>query len=1002
MIGGLEEAPLFARRGDVVGMMPLGLITAASWMRNGMSLTWPKRFSRTPRAQTGRRRRHRTDPRIKRTSLGMGFRWLPFLVVLLVGETSFAQQFHRQSFEANDTRLKLGLTNGQIELLEQNVIEDKPHSGKRAERIFVRVTSGDFALVEYAIEPAMIIEELEISAFVSASRAGTQIQARVVLPGEIDPETGKPQVTLLTGSGYDTTERYRKLVISRLDKLLARQQQLLQAQRGRAVDVRGAYVDQVVFNIMSGLGEYEVRFDDIVVGPIVPRINGADADPAKKDSNDQQVPLNLRGEDGQKPHAMVPEVSDRNQLLRAEIRSEQLFVGSKVFFPRGMVRTQAPLRVFRETGMNLVFEPFPIAGPVVDEAAALNLLLVPMLPLLSPNGGGGVSFANHADVASTFNNQSIFFYVGGPLDRSTLPSVQATVAALRDRDRAGDRILTGDVAEDVRDYSRKLDMVGTAKFPLMTSLSVQGYQQWVRDRKTLALPGTFVWSWIQTHPPREFVRLAYGHDIDERPLDNPTGPHPQQIRMLTYATLAQGSRGLVFTSDRWLGESVKGRARTLGLALLNSELTLIEPFIADGTLLPYGTTSNPNIGVAYFKHNGGRGVLAIAYWKDPSAQMVMGQSAVNNLQFIVRGAPESSQAFEISPAEVRGVKRQRQPGGILVTLDEFDTAAFVVLTPDAKLFANYQELVQQTAEQATTWQHELAEIELSSTETTNARLQTTGHPSRDATPFITESRKLLAEAKAALAQKDYRTAYTLNQRSMRYARELQLSHWKQAVKDPSLAVSSPFSVSFYTLPEHYAFLDAIERSAFSRNQLPSGDFEIEGSLDAAGWSYDPHTDEDLEASALLIPASAKKGGRVLELRVASKSEEPPATLDATKVTITSSPVRVEAGQIVRITGMIRVPANITGSVDGAMVWDSLGGESLALRFTKMADWKEFELSRPVRESGELRLNLVMTGLGTVELDDLSIELANPVAAPVAERPTAERSTAERPTAERGR
>jgi hypothetical protein len=371
--------------------------------------------------------------------------------------------------------------------------------------------------------------------------------------------------------------------------------------------------------------------------------------------------------------------------------------------------------------------------------------------------------------------------------------------------------------------------------------------------------------------------------------------------------------------------------------------------------------------------------------------LVVGQSSVNNLQFIVRGAPESSQAFEISPVEVRGVKRQRQPGGIMVTIDEFDTVAFVVLTPDAKLFANYQELVQQTAEQAATWQHEMAEIELSNTETTNARLQTTGHPSKDATPFLTASRKQLSDAKEALDHKDYRTSYTLDLRSMRYARELQYSHWKEAVKDSNLAVVSPYAVCFHTLPEHYAFIDTMERSGFSRNLLPSGDFEIEGSLDAAGWSYDPHMDEGIEASALLIPAFQKKGGRALELRVESKSPEPPTSLDATRVTIKSSPVPVEAGQIVRIKGMIRVPTDITGSPDGAMIWDSLGGEPLALRFVNsVKDWKPFALVRPVHETGELRLHMVMTGLGTIELDDLIIELSNPVASPVAARPTIER------------
>jgi hypothetical protein len=898
--------------------------------------------------------------------------------------TAAGQQFHRQSFESNETLLKLGLTNGQVELLEHAVVEDRPHSGQRAERLGIRVTSGDFALVEYTIDPTLIIEELEISAFVNASRPGTIIQAHVVLPREKDPKTDQPIVTLLSGTTYDANDRYRKLVISRLDKLLARQQQLLQNELGRAVDVRGAYVDQVVFNVMSGLGEYEVRIDDIVIGPIVPRTKANDepvsASPSAPMTGQASnpVPLPLRGVDGQLPFAMRPGVADRVDKLRGEIVAEQLLVGKKPFLPRGMARTTAPLRVFHETGMNLVVEPFPVAKPVIEEAQALNLLLMPALPM-SAGTGPNQGFTAAAEAAATFDDQSVFFYVGGPLDRSTLPATQAAVTTLRNQELAADRLLTADVSEGIRDYSRKLDMVGAARFPLLSSLDITSYQRWVSSRKGLVVPGTFFWTWIQTHPPREFVRLAYGHDLDDHPFTTPVGPTPTQIRLLTYASLAAGSRGLLFTSDRWLGESAKGRARTLGLALLNTELTLIEPFIADGNPPIVRPTSNPNIEVAVFKHTGGRGVLALAYWKDPSAQCVLSSSAANNVQFIVPGAAESAQAFEISPTDVRGAKRRREVGGTLVAIDEFDSAAFVVLTTDAKLFANYQEMVLQVAKSSATWMEELSRIELEATESTDARLEEVGHRPTESVKLIGEARKYLNEAKTLLDASDFRGSYLASSRSLRNTRELQSIAWKKAVGKTS-PTASVFTASYHSLPEHYRMKTLTEETSFSSNMLRGGSFDEGGTLDEAGWSYDPHVTDDAIPSAMLIPARA---GKSLEIKV-EPAGEPPFVLENTRVQIASPPVKVEAGQIIRIEGKIKIPKDITASVDGAMVWDSLGGEALALRFTRSTAGESFEIVRPVRESGEVRLHLVMTGLGSCEFDDLSMKLASPkmqVAAP---------------------
>ena len=110
--------------------------------------------------------------------------------------TAFAQRIHRQTFETESTSLRLGLIqDGQVQLLEHGLVTDIIHSGEKAERLVVRITSGSFCPVEYTVPQSLVFDELNISAWVYVNRPGTQLLARVVLPKVIDPDTGKPAVT---------------------------------------------------------------------------------------------------------------------------------------------------------------------------------------------------------------------------------------------------------------------------------------------------------------------------------------------------------------------------------------------------------------------------------------------------------------------------------------------------------------------------------------------------------------------------------------------------------------------------------------------------------------------------------------------------------------------------------------------------------------------------------------------------------------------------------------
>ena len=79
------------------------------------------------------------------------------------------------------------------------------------------------------------------------------------------------------------------------------------------------------------------------------------------------------------------------------------------------------------------------------------------------------------------------------------------------------------------------------------------------------------------------------------------------------------------------------------------------------------------------------------------------------------------------------------------------------------------------------------------------------------------------------------------------------------------------------------------------------------------------------------------------------------------------------GTLVQVSGWVCIPEAITASPDGALMYDSAGGEPLAIRLTEPDVWKKYTVYRRVPASGTIKLTLALTGVGTVYFDDIRIE-----------------------------
>ena len=89
--------------------------------------------------------------------------------------------------------------------------------------------------------------------------------------------------------------------------------------------------------------------------------------------------------------------------------------------------------------------------------------------------------------------------------------------------------------------------------------------------------------------------------------------------------------------------------------------------------------------------------------------------------------------------------------------------------------------------------------------------------------------------------------------------------------------------------------------------------------------------------------------------------------------INSPSVRLPPGTLVRISTWMSLPGTITTSVDGALFYDSAGGEPLAVRQTDSISWRKYTLYRRVPSSGTIHVTLALTGIGTAYFDDVRIE-----------------------------
>ena len=859
-------------------------------------------------------------------------------------------------------------------LAHQRVLNAEQTNTVEQVRLETREAGTPFRM-EFPLKPAAVLDELTGSLSFHAPTPGWTLAFRVVFPHLVDPGTGKTVSILVPGDASTDAAGTRRLSCRTSDAILQEKIVLLRAHLKRAFLPRDLYVDRLVLQGVLPGGESVLELDELRISPLVD-VQSVDTAEALGD-NDAAVER------------------------RVDFRLDRLYVDGRAVFPRILPYQGESLSGLKQLGMSVVWVPQADDAALLAAVQRQGLWATAAPPL--PKSTQGQQLDDAAAGLLPFDTKTapiLFWMLGTRINEQQKSAVSAWSAQVEEADRQLRRPLAGDVADDERYFSRYLGMVGISRHVVGSSFPLDDYGTWLSQRRGFARPGSHCWTWVQVEP----LFQRHGNHSHQ----SPTTLEPEQIRHQVYAALMAGYRGIGYWTTQPLDATDPlTRERRLALAILNQELALLEPWLATSSSIATATVESavvagaakpPQLGTTLFSvtprdasvpvnHPDAlttavlrtdHGTLLLMQAKDSALQHCPGRMAVQNVSLIVPGGDETALAVEISTTRIATVsesQRKRVAGGMRISLPEVDQTASVLITSNHRLIEELRRQVTKLQQpNAEAWT-ELARLKWNRTFEVDQQLRKQQVELADASGALAAARRLIDQAQTALTNSDWHTARLSSRNAMQLVRIVQRSHWDSAVRELSSPVSSPYTMSFQTLPDHWHLVEQLGRSRLRAdvNLVSSGGFEETDTFLKSGWRHEQADIPGVQAEAELYP-EGQRSRYSLRLRAhpVVGNQPLPVSLQQPAVTVVSPAMPVYAGQLVHISGWAKLSRPLQAGLDGAMIYDSILGKAGALRFREKQDWRRFELLREVTTSQDMTVTFALASLGEIQIDDLKI------------------------------
>ncbi|MFK7819809.1 MAG: hypothetical protein AB8G99_13900, partial [Planctomycetaceae bacterium] len=702
--------------------------------------------------------------------------------------------------------------------------------------------------LEYALPPARPFDELSLSLRIKSNQEGLRLAARVVFVDHLNPRTGRPLTAEIRGDIYRSGGKQQELRCKLDGNSIAKVLQELRNQTSLRLNAPGhTYIDRAVVFCDLNPGACEITLEDLKFGPII-------------------APSRLATPSGSfiQP-ASQSQVSTQSPVSRAEMRLGQIQVDGRTFFPRMAIWHKGEsVEVLKAAGINTVLIPDAANRELVHQlkSSGMHCIAVP------PSPGEG---------EPSFSKDVLFWYLGTRIpsgDQKRLVNWSKWLRTFDDQRRP----IMADVTGSERMFSRHVGLLGLSRPVLGTSISLRDYRNTLQQRKMLAQPGMFTWTWIQADAPTAHAKRS----------GTPYVVEPEQLRLQTYAAISAGSKAIGYWNTDPLNTDRPGDVeQRLMTQQLNLELSLIEDWLSAGQLTgnvtceagvtasaratsaaqqafmenrlrksgrtsAVGKSRRTNVEAAIF--SSAEGQLLLPVWYSQSAQYVPGELVAENLSFVVHVPEAERNAWLVTTTGMRRLETQMQGGGLRVHLSTadrqtfLDQTAIVVVTSRSDVLTKLRSRIATMAETSARISVLLAEAKRNRVQEVEGRIGATDGRTSAMLDRVNNS---INNAGSAFARSDYHAARRNAQQAMRYLRRLQHYRWSNAVKGHSTALSSPHTLSYQTLPDHYELLrhmQTVESRKVAR-LLPAVTGNDAESLTNTGWNRSVSRSENTRRGA---------------------------------------------------------------------------------------------------------------------------------------------------------
>jgi hypothetical protein len=864
----------------------------------------------------------------------------------------------RDSFEGPQPTWSLKEADCGVRVLTHERSYRDARSGQASEHIRLALGSGTYAFLVQPIGKAPLIREFQPSLFVKADRPNLQLLARVVLPRTIDRGTGQPISSWLRGDVYSDVGNWQQLAIKDVGRLMALEVVSLRTQHGRDIDEREAFVDLIVINAYTAQGTTELWLDDLEIEGYVNLDEQSDAQISRR-------PSDLEGAAG-----IGREVSSGTSRSSAEpplpvVQGSLVLARGRPLMIRAIQHQGEPLEWLKSLGFNTIKLSASPSAAELTEARQLGLWLIAPPPYadarVQPGAYDGV----------------LAWSLGSRLGDRDLAATEELAREVHSFDPHQDRPLLAGVDARLADYSRLANLLLVERPMLGTTQELADLRPWLLTRPRLARAGTPVLAAVQTQRSARlgeqlvlFGRgAAWEEDVD-----------PQQLRLAAFQAIAAGARGLIFPAEPGSGglsiDNGPAALRTDSLRLLNMELRLLEPWIAAGQVTEELAGAGGGVQVSVLQTERSR--LLVLTQHAPAQQFVLGPPPRGSLSVMVPGVGISERAYHVSLAGVKPLKVSHTGGGARITLDDAPHAAAIVVTQDPLALHHLNRTLAEFRQEAARLRYDVAARRLVRVVEIDRLLSESDHSLPQSAAWLREAQAHLEQAQRLFESSDFESTHAAVAKAENLLAQVRRGHWEQTAAAFPSPAASPCISQFTTLPLHWAAAERIRLGQWQPNVQAAGDMESLDAMLKAGWRQQRQTPPGIAGDVSLSLADPHAGRSALRLQAwTADPEQAPRTLDHPLIWITSSPVPIRQGQLVRIHGWANVPRQLTASDEGLLVFDSIGGAELGDRIRATQGWREFTLYRAVPQSGELAVTFALTGLGEASLDDLSISLLDP-------------------------